>query len=77
MGEQNGKIGGDTARSLGDRLRITLNAARGNLEIREHLKELVADPARFGPIVDELGTRHALVRELLAIARHGGAERAA
>ena len=65
--------------SLDERLRTTLNAARGNMQIRERLKQLVADPERFGPIVRELGPRHALVRELLAIARHGdgNAERAA
>lgn len=77
MGDQNGNIGGDTQPSLGDRLRITLNAARGNLEIRAQLRKLVADPARFGPIVEELGARHALVRELLTITRHGEAESAA
>jgi hypothetical protein len=58
-------------RPLADRLRTTLDAARGNMEIRERLKELVDDPSRLDPIVQELGPRHALVRELLAIARHG------
>ena len=64
--------------SLDERIRTTLNAARGNMQIRERLKQLVADPERFGPIVHELGPRHALVRELLSIARHGDgyAERA-
>jgi len=60
-----------SARSLADRLRTTLHAARGNLQIRECLKDLVDDPDRLDPIVRELGARHALVRELLAIARHG------
>ena len=58
-------------RPLADRLRTTLDAARGNMEIRERLKALVEDPRRLGPIVQELGPRHGLVRELLAIARHG------
>jgi hypothetical protein len=61
----------NTERPLTDRLRTTLDAARGNMEIRERLKALVEDPRRFDPIVKELGARHGLVRELLAIARHG------
>ena len=44
--------------SLDDRLRTTLNAARGNMQIRERLKQLAADPERFEPIVRELGPRH-------------------
>jgi hypothetical protein len=58
-------------RPLADRLRTTLHAARGNVQIRERLRGIIADPARFEPIVRELGPRHALVRELLAIAGHG------
>ena len=57
-------------RSLVDRLRTTLQAARGNVQIRERLKTMIADPERFDSIVRELGTRHAIVRELLVIARH-------
>lgn len=67
-------------RPLADRLRTTLDAARGNMEIRERLKAIVEDPNQLDPIVRELGPRHGLVRELLAIARHGesaAADRAA
>ena len=60
-------------RPLADRLRMTLDAARGNLQIRTRLQAIVADPSRFEAIVEELGPRHALVRELLAITRHGTA----
>jgi hypothetical protein len=59
-----------TERPLADQLRTTLHAARGNVQIREHLRGIIADPARFEPIVRELGPRHALVRELLAITGH-------
>lgn len=62
--------GHDSDRPLVDRLRTTLQAARGNVQIRERLKTLIVDPEEFDPIVRELGPRHALVRELLAIARH-------
>lgn len=61
----------DTERPLADRLRMTLVAARGNLQIRERLKRMIADPDRLDSIVRELGPRHALVGELLKIARHG------
>jgi len=47
---------------------VTLDAARGNPEVRERLRLLVADPERVEPIVLELGRRHALVRELFTIA---------
>lgn len=79
MGERNGNPGAGTTGSMNDRLRAALNAARGNVQIRKHLRELVADPARFEAIIRELGPRHGLVRELLAVARHGDldAERAA
>ena len=43
------------------RLRNTLQAARGNPQIRERLVEIVDDPERFDPIVRELGMRHALL----------------
>ncbi len=56
-------------RPLADRLRTTLHAARGNMKIRQRLEEIVADPSRFDPIVRELGPRHALVRDLLALSR--------
>jgi hypothetical protein len=72
MDDRNGNLDPTTARSVSDRLRTSLDAARGNMQIRECLKQLVADPDRLAPIVRELGPRHALVRELLAIARHGG-----
>jgi hypothetical protein len=62
-------------RSLADRLRTTLHAARGNVQIRERLKGIIADPERFDPIVRELGPRHALVRDLLEITRHGDVDR--
>jgi len=66
-------------RPLTERLRLTLQAARGNVEIRERLRGIVADPDRLDSIVRELGPRHALVRDLLAIARHSDSptERAA
>jgi hypothetical protein len=72
MDDRNGNLDPTTARSVSDRLRTSLDAARGNMQIRECLKQHVADPDRLAPIVRELGPRHALVRELLAIARHGG-----
>jgi hypothetical protein len=66
-----GDVDYGTERPLADRLRTTLHAARGNVQIRERLRGIIADPARFEPIVRELGPRHALVRELLAITGHG------
>ena len=56
---------------LADRLRKTLTAARGNMEIRQKLRVIVSDPGRMEPIVRELGPSHALVRELLEVGRHG------
>jgi hypothetical protein len=56
-------------RPVAERLRTALHAARGNERIRECLREIAADPARLEPILRELGPRHALVRELFAIAR--------
>ena len=58
-------------RSLADRLTQTLQAARGNLQIRERLKDMLAESNRLEAIVRELGPRHALVRDLLVIARQG------
>lgn len=63
-------------RPLADRLRTTLHAARGNVQIRERLKRIIADPNQLDPIVRELGPRHALVRELLTITRHRDEETA-
>lgn len=54
-------------RPLADRLRTTLYAARGNMEIRERLRSIVEDPNRLDSIVQELGPRHALIRELLLL----------
>lgn len=61
----------DSDRSLADRLRATLHAARGNEQIRERLQAIVSDPERLDPILQELGPRHALVRDLLVITRYG------
>ena len=66
--------GAASRRPLVDRLRMTLQAARGNAEIRECLRRLVDDAERLDLIVAELGPRHALVLDLLAIARHTGYE---
>ena len=59
------------AGSLASRLRTTLHAARGNLDIRERLVAIVSDPTRFDPIVREFGAGHSLVRALREIARQG------
>lgn len=55
-------------RSLASRLRTALHAARGNLDVRERLSAMVADPSRFDPIVREFGSGHSLVRALREIA---------
>jgi hypothetical protein len=55
--------------SVVPRLRNALHAARANPEIRKKLEEIVDDPERFDAIVAELGARHALVLELLAMVR--------
>ena len=55
--------------ALVDRLRRTLQAARGDLQIRERLKQMIAEPGRLVEIVAQLGGRHTLVRDLLVIAR--------
>lgn len=67
--------GGD----LASQLRRTLQAARGDLQIRERLKQMVLEPGRLEEIVAELGARHTLVRDLIAITRAAGsaADRAA
>ena len=67
----NDHAGNGTERPLADQLRTTLHAARGNVQIRERLRGIIADPERFELIVRELGPRHALVRELLVITGHG------
>jgi hypothetical protein len=69
----------ESQRSVADRLRTALHAARGNERIRACLREIVSDPARLDPIVRELGPRHALVRDLFVMARRSEAatERAA
>lgn len=71
MGTDNRNLAQESTRSLVERLRTALLAARGNAQIRERLREIVADSERFDEITRELGSRHALVRELVAFARHG------
>jgi|MudIll2142460700_1097286.scaffolds.fasta_scaffold2711779_1 hypothetical protein len=72
---RHGTSNGSASGSLADRLTQTLQAARGNLQIRERLKDMLAESNRLEAIVRELGPRHALVRDLLVIARQGnGAE---
>ena len=56
---------------LARKLRITLTAARGNMEIRQRLKHLLDDPEQFARILEELGPQHAAVRDLVLIATHG------
>ena len=52
---------------LAERLRTTLEAARANEEIRARLKRMLAEPDRLASIVRELGPRHAIVRDLIAM----------
>jgi hypothetical protein len=52
------------------RLGTSLQAARGNEDIRQRLGELVRDRERFGDILRTFGPSHAHVLDLLAIARH-------
>lgn len=66
----NAEHGDSNPRSLASRLRTTLHAARGNLDVRERLAAIVSDPTRFDPIVREFGPGHSLVRALMEIARH-------
>jgi hypothetical protein len=61
--------GAEASANIVPRLRNALHAARANPEIRKRLEEIVDDPERFDPIVNELGARHALVLELLALVR--------
>jgi len=55
--------------TLVDRLRRTLQAARGDLQIRERLTQLIAEPGRLDEIVAQRGGRHTRVRDLLVITR--------
>lgn len=54
--------------ALVDRLRRTLVAARGDMQIRERLRQMLSEPGRLDEITRELGAGHTLVRDLLAIA---------
>ena len=56
---------------LAKRLRTSLDAARANEEIRARLKRMLAEPDRLDWIVRELGPRHAIVRDLIAMTGHG------
>jgi hypothetical protein len=62
---------GSANRSLAERLRKTLVAARGDLQIRRRLRGFISDPERWDPIVRELGPGHAVVRDLLEVGGHG------
>ncbi len=53
---------------LARRLRTALNAARGNVQIRQRLKRIAEDPDQLARVRAELGGSHATVRDLLAIA---------
>jgi hypothetical protein len=61
----------NASRRLADRLRKTLVAARGDLQIRRRLRGVISDPERWDPIVRELGPSHAVVRDLLEVGGHG------
>jgi hypothetical protein len=50
-------------------LRRSLDDARGNPKIREHLEHLAQDADRVDDIVRTLGARHALVRDLSRLVR--------
>lgn len=69
MSHRNGNE--NASRPLAERLRKTLVAARGNMQIRQRLRGIVSDPERLDPIVRELGPSHAVVRELLEVGNHG------
>jgi hypothetical protein len=62
---------GNANRPLAERLRKTLAAARGDLQIRQRLRGLISDPERWDPIVRELGPSHAVLRDLLEVGGHG------
>lgn len=57
----------DSNGALVDRLRKTLQAARGDLQIRDHLKQMLSEPGRLDEITRELGAGHTLVRGLLEV----------
>ena len=61
-------------RALAERLRKSLLAARGDLQIRRRLRGVISDPERWNPIVRELGPGHAVVRDLLEVGGHGEPE---
>ena len=65
---------GNASRTLAGRLRKTLVAARGDLQIRRRLRTVISDPERWDPIVRELGPGHAVVRDLLEVGGHGETE---
>lgn len=69
----------DSNGALENRLRKTLVAARGDLQIRERLTQMLSEPGRLDEITRDLGAGHTLVRELLSIVRPNEArqERAA
>jgi hypothetical protein len=52
---------------LSERLRRSLVTARCMPEARERLRELVDDESWLGPILEELGPGHAVVRELMVL----------
>lgn len=63
----NGTNSNGSSQHLAERLRKTLEAARASEEIRARLKQMLAEPDRLDWIVRELGPRHAIVRDLIAI----------
>jgi hypothetical protein len=58
-------------RPLVERLRTTLDAARGNLLVRERVRTMLADPQQLDELVRELGPNHAVIRDLLEVAGLG------
>jgi len=55
---------------LARRLRTALNAARGNIEIRQRLKHVTDDPRQLASIREVLGGSHAAFLDLLVISDH-------
>lgn len=64
-------------RDLAGMLRRSLDDARGNPQIRERLEQLAKDSARVEHIVQTLGARHAVVRELSRLRERLGSDAAA
>lgn len=64
---RNGTSQNGSNQHLAERLRTTLEAARANEQIRARLKRMLAEPDRLDWIVRELGPRHAIVRDLIAM----------